>query len=146
MFATCAYGLKVNSFAEPNNQFYMNGIIANDFDSLGASARYLTVMKLPTIARLLNIRITVKSIEKYFRDIILDTMSVRKEKNIVRNDMINTMMQVRDGTLSASEAKTDQNDGSATVEESVVGKANEKYAWNDQEIVANAFVFYVAGG
>lgn len=124
----------------------MNGIIANDFESLSASARYLTVMKLPRIARLLNIRITVKSIEKYFTDIILDTMSVRKEKQIHRPDMINTMMQVRDGTLSSSEAKTDQNDGFATVEESVVGKTNEKYVWNDQEIVSNAFVFYVAGG
>lgn len=93
-------------------------------------------MKLPWIARLLNIRITVKSIEKYFTDIILDTMSVRKEKQIHRPDMINTMMQVRDGTLSSSEAKTDQNNGFAT----------EKYVWNDQEVVSNAFVFYVAGG
>lgn len=26
VFATCAFGLKVNSFAEPNNEFFKNGI------------------------------------------------------------------------------------------------------------------------
>lgn len=54
--------------------------------------------------------------------------------------MLNTMMQVRDGTLN--EEKTDER--SATGEKPV-GKANAKEAWNDAEIVSNAFVFFVAG-
>lgn len=70
----------------------------------------------------------------------MDTLAVRKEKNIYRPDMLHTMMQVRDGTLN--EGKT--NEGSATAEKPS-GKANAKGAWNDAEIVSNAFVFFVAG-
>lgn len=43
--------------------------------------------------------------------------------------MLNTMMQVQDGTLNE-------------------GKTNEesaKWAWSEAEIVSNAFVFFVAG-
>lgn len=103
------------------------------------------LMKLPEIARLLKIRVTDKSIEKSFRQMIIDTMCVRKEKNIFRPDMINMMMQVRDGTLSSGEVKTGQNEGFATVEDFDVGKPITKNAWSDDEIVANCFIFFVAG-
>lgn len=70
----------------------------------------------------------------------MDTLAVRKEKNIYRPDMLNTMMQVRDGTLN--EGKTDERSATA---EKPSGSANAKGAWNDAEIVSNAFVFFVAG-
>lgn len=54
--------------------------------------------------------------------------------------MLHTMMQVHDGTLN--EGKTDE--GSAAAEK-LLGKVNAKWAWNEAEIVSNAFVFFVAG-
>lgn len=54
--------------------------------------------------------------------------------------MLNTMMQVRDGTLN--EGETDE--ASATAKKPS-GKANAKETWNDAEIVSNAFVLFVAG-
>lgn len=145
VIATCAFGIKINSFAEPENQFFLDGKTVTNFSSFKTSIRLFTLMKLPEIARLLKIRMTDKSIEKSFRDMIIDTMCVRKEKNIFRPDMINIMMQVREGTLSSGEVKTEQNEGFATVEDFDVGKAITKNAWSDDEIVANCFIFFVAG-
>lgn len=146
IIASCAFGLKINSFVERDNEFYRNGRKLMDLTGFKQMLRMLVMFKLPTIARLFNISLTGGPVGKSFENTILDTMKIRKEQNIFRPDMINMLMQVRDGTLKyQSEEKKTNDEGFATVEESAVGRVSVNRKWNDDEIVAQCFLFFAAG-
>lgn len=146
VIASCAFGLKVNSFAEPDNEFYTNGKNLLNFSALKQLLKMLLMFQLPAVARILKISITGGPIGKTFYDTILNTMKYRKEKGIFRPDMVNIMMQVRDGTLRhKTEENKKEQEGFATVEESDMGKLSINRSWNDDEIVAQCFLFFVAG-
>lgn len=54
VIATCAFGIKVNSFDQPDNEFYANGKKLIDFSSLKAIIKMTITDKLPTVARIFN--------------------------------------------------------------------------------------------
>lgn len=73
-------------------------------------------------------------------------MDVRKKNNIVRPDMINILMQVREGTLQRNDADDKKvKEGFATVQESDIGRSTVNRNWNDDEIVSQCFSFFGAG-
>ncbi|XP_055309672.1 probable cytochrome P450 9f2 [Sitodiplosis mosellana] len=149
VIASCAYGIKVNSFEEPNNEFYKNGLEMFDFTSIRKIIKILIIMQLPAVARALKIPVVDANVAKIFRDIISDTMEVRKKNNIYRPYMINMLMQIREGTLTHQTGKGKEKDkgkeGFATVEESDIGKLSVNRSLNDDEIVAQCFIFFLAG-
>lgn len=51
------------------------------------------------ISQALNIMISPPEVSDFFRTIILGTMKNREKDNIVRNDMINILMQVKKGKV-----------------------------------------------
>ncbi|XP_031619720.1 probable cytochrome P450 9f2 [Contarinia nasturtii] len=143
VIASCAFGLKINSLIEPNNEFYLNAKKVSSFNNPIAVAKMLLHLMLPNIARALKIRIVNPTI---FKSIILDTMEFRQKNNIFRPDMINIMMQVRDGSLKHdTEDAKESPENFSVVQESDVGKATVNIAWNDDELVAQCFIFLVAG-
>ncbi|XP_031624496.1 probable cytochrome P450 9f2 [Contarinia nasturtii] len=144
VIASCAFGLKINSFLEPENEFYLNGKTLMNFTSFKAMCRMVVLTKLPALARALNITSTDPVIAKSFRETILTTMEIRKKNKFFRPDMINMLMQVREGTLKSDE-NVKEKEGFATVEESEIGKLTVKRKWNDDEIVAQCFLFFIAG-
>lgn len=145
VIASCAFGLKVDSVAEPENEFYMSGKKLTNFFGVRQMIKSLLMIAMPKISRALKLSFTGK-IGENFSNMILDTMEVRKENNIYRPDMINIMMQVREGTLKQeTDDKKKENDGFATVEESEIGKVTVNRTWNDDEIVAQCFIFFLAG-
>lgn len=146
VIATCAFGLKINSFAEPENDFYLNGKKLADFTSFKTMMKLLVIDKLPAVARALDISFVDGPVAKVFKDTILDTIDMRKKNSIHRPDMINMLMQVREGTLEhQANEKEKEKEGFATVEESDVGKKFVNRSWNDDEIVAQCFLFFAAG-
>lgn len=146
VIATCAFGIKVDSFADPENEFYVNGKQVFNFTGLIQLFKVVIFNKLPIIAEIFDISLLARSTARSFRSTILDTMKVRKENNIHRPDMINLLMQIREGTLShQADEKRDEQEGFATVEETDVGKMTVNRTWNDDEIVAQCFLFFAAG-
>lgn len=101
---------------------------------------------MPSVAKKLKISFVEEKTAKLFRETILDTMEVRKKNNIYRPDMVNIMMQVRDGTLKhQADEKEKEKEGFATVQESDIGKMSTNRSWNDDEIVSQCFTFFVGG-
>lgn len=147
VIATCAFGIKINSFDDPENSFYTNGKKLMDFGSVKNGIRFFIGFALPKVARMFDIRFFDKIISNIFKSIILDTMDVRQKNNIYRPDMINMLMQVRDGTLQdqIDDKTKETEDGFATVEESSVGKATVNRKWSENEIVAQCLLFFLAG-
>lgn len=74
-------------------------------------------------------------------------MAMRQNNNIHRPDMINLLMQAREGNLQyqAEEKSKDTPEGFATVDESEVGKISVTRKWSDNELIAQCFLFFAAG-
>lgn len=60
--------------------------------------------------------------------------------------MINILMQAKKGKLTHEKEKEEKEvEGFATVEESNVGKTEVKRMWDDDDLTAQAFIFFFAG-
>lgn len=129
VIATCAFGIKINSFEDRHNDFLVAGQELTDFTGPKAIARFLFMRAMPRLAKLFNVQFISAWVGKFFTKIFNETMDERKKRGIFRPDMINILMQVRYGKLSAeSEAENVQKEsaGFATVEESEIGKRISK--------------------
>ncbi|KAI8037329.1 cytochrome P450 9b2 [Drosophila gunungcola] len=116
VIATTAFGLKVNSFDHPENEFYQIG------QSLVFSRglQFFKFMLASLVPRLFNIfgaTIFDSSKMEYFVRLVVDAIKYREQHNITRPDMIQLLM----------EAKNESED-----------------KWTDDEIVAQCFIFFFA--
>nr|ULR85501.1 cytochrome P450 [Spodoptera frugiperda] len=146
VIATCAFGLKVDSHNDENNQFYSMGKILSAF-SLSKILLYMILTNVPYVMEILDWDFIPKSAQRYFKNLVLDTMKNRELQNIVRPDMIHLLMEAKKGKLKhEDDHSSDEGAGFATVEESSVGKkALTNKVWTDDDLVAQAFLFFVAG-
>lgn len=146
VIASCAFGIEVNSFKNPDNEFHTIAGKLTDFGNLKTALTIAGYMMFPSLMKVLNISLFGKDVEKFFQGAIHDTMRIREEKGIIRHDMINLLIQARKGNLF-HETKEDSKatDGFATVQESHVGKSQVKTVWEDDDLAAQCFIFFFAG-
>ena len=137
VIATCAFGVKVDSMENPNNEFYVNGKkLSNYAAGCMKLFKFFIIILLPRVAQIFKMNFFDVSIKKFFKDMILNTMSTRQKNNIYRPDLINTLMQVRQENLTNQEAGEQQKtDDLPTITKK----------WNDNEIIAQCFLFFFAG-
>lgn len=146
VISSTAFGYKVNSFENPNNEFYLAGKKFMDFNTPLAAVKFLIMQTLPKLAVLLDISFTDSKVTKFFRSMVLGNIESRTKQGLFRPDMINILMNVKRGKTNEVNAVEEQNsDGFATVEESTVGNKVVKRVWTDDELVAQCFLFFLAG-
>lgn len=143
VIATCSFGIQVDSFKHPENEFFTIGKSVTDFSKFSAIVKFMIFRLMPKVANALKLRLMGSKITAFFESLILDTMRVREAENIIRPDMINLVMQVRRGGVKESK-DDDIIDGFATVTEHNIGKS-EKTVWSDNELVAQCLMFFFAG-
>lgn len=94
----------------------------------------------------MNIKLVDRETTEFFQSAISETMKIREEKGIIRHDMINLLMQAKKGKLSHLKEKDEKaSDGFATVKESNLDRTEIKQEWDDEDLSAQAFVFFLAG-
>ena len=146
VIASCAFGIEVNSFKDSQNEFYKIATQVTNMSNTKQILKILGYQISPKLMKLLGVELFDRSISNFFREATLDTMKVREEKGIVRQDMINLLMEAQKGKLSHNNNNDEKTvDGFATVEESEVGKSTAKKTWNDNELVAQCLIFFFAG-
>lgn len=148
MIASAAFGIEVNSFRDPENDFQNIAKKGADFSGLKTQLKFFGYILVPSLMKMLNIKLFDKDIEVFFQEAVCDMMKYREEKGIVRNDMINLLIQAKKGKLSNNtnnnETKEEKfNEGFATVEEAQLGKSET--IWTDEDLAAQAFIFFFAG-
>ncbi|XP_055301644.1 probable cytochrome P450 9f2 [Sitodiplosis mosellana] len=144
VIASCAYGLKVDSFRDPTNDFFT--VACKMLNYKKDTLRFWLIRAFPHLMRSLNIELFRSDVRKFFKSMVLTTMEEREVKNIVRPDMINIMMQVRSGNLKHDHDESNENDtGFATVEESNIGRRQVNRTYTDDEIISQCFLFFLAG-
>lgn len=120
VIATCSFGVHVNSLTSPENEFYtMATSILMNLRRFASLIKLALLRIMPGVARKWNLRLLDNSIASFFKSLILDTMSIREDKNIVRPDMINLLMQVK--------------------------KMPSSTTWSNDELVAQCLMFFIAG-
>ncbi|XP_020814904.1 cytochrome P450 9b2-like [Drosophila serrata] len=116
VIATTAFGLKVNSFEDPKNEFYSVG--QELIFSTGIQFFKFTLSALmPKVFTLFNMKIFDGKKVDYFVSLVVDAMKLREQQNITRPDMIQLMMEA---------------------------KKESENKWTDDEIVAQCFIFFFA--
>ncbi|KAL1509576.1 hypothetical protein ABEB36_004288 [Hypothenemus hampei] len=146
VIATSAFGLKVDSLEEPNNTFYTMGKAITNFSSFLVTLKFLFFMVLPSIFKHFKLTIVSRAPTTYFQNTITETIKVREEKNIVRKDMINLLLEARKG--KQTEESNAIETGYATVQEdSYFDKVKFKQAkyLSDDDITSQALIFFIAG-
>nr|WCC58077.1 cytochrome P450 [Pharsalia antennata] len=127
MIGSCGLGLDCNSFEEPDSLFKRVGK-----DVCHVSTLRLILMSFaqdyPRLARTLRIPQIPKETRDYFTRIVQDTVSYREKNNVVRNDFLQLLMDMRN-SKAEKDKSVSGSDNSVTME----------------EIVSQCFIFFVAG-
>lgn len=147
VIATCAFGIEIDSFKNPSNDFHrIAGKVAN-FGSFFTTLKFIGYFLIPSVMKALNVKFFDDETTAFFQNAITGNMKIREEKNIVRHDMINLLMQAKKGKLSHEKEKEEhnKNEGFATVEESQLGRTEVKRKWDDDDLTAQCFIFFFAG-
>lgn len=147
VIATCAFGIKVDSFANPDNAFFTNGKNLLSPTSFKSRVLLLIALFLPKLARVFKVKFVDESLSSKFKSMILDTIKIRQLNNIRRPDMIDLMMQLRNGRSHNQIAENAEGgvESFASPTESNVDRANIKRTWSDNEVVAQCLIFFLAG-
>lgn len=147
VIATCAFGIEVDSFKNPSNDFHrVAGKVAN-FGSFLTTLKFVGYMMMPKVMQALKIKFFDAETTQFFQGAISETMKAREDKGIVRHDMINLLMQAKKGKLTHEKEEKEEKEveGFATVEESQVGKSFVGRKWDDDDLTAQCFIFFFAG-
>lgn len=145
--ATCAFGIEVNSFANPTNDFHrIAGKVAN-FSSFVTTLKFVGYFAAPKLMHALKIKLFDDETSAFFEHAINETMRIRERDGIIRHDMINLLIQAKQGKLThEKESETKKTvEGFATVEESQVGRGAVTRKWDDEDLYAQCFIFFFAG-
>ncbi|XP_023030479.1 cytochrome P450 9e2 isoform X2 [Leptinotarsa decemlineata] len=140
--ATTAFGVEVDSLANPDNLFYKMGQKATNFNSFKKSFQAFGYLVCPRLYKLLNLKLYDDDIAEFFRNLIDETIEAREKQGIIRPDMINLLMEARSGVAKKDESNV-EDAGYATVEESVQGKLVTDIT--NEDITAQALIFFFAG-
>lgn len=144
--ANCAYGFDINSFTDKNNDFFLNGKKLGN-TSWKTMARFLLQHVAPGLAKWLGIGYFDAELREFFTDMIVQNMTTRRQQGIVRHDMVDLLLRTQGGvnTQPDEAESTDIKDGFATANESNIGRAKVHREWTETELIAQTFIFYVAG-
>lgn len=95
VIATCAFGINIDSMRNPENDFFMYGKKATNFNTL-ALVKILLYQHAPRLMRLLNLKMLDKQTNAFFINLVTDSIRIRDEKGITRPDMLQLLMDSRD--------------------------------------------------
>ena len=146
VIASCAFGIEVNSFKNPDNDFARIAAVVTDLTNFKTMMKFVGLLLFGPIMKALKVSFFPKEVETFFQEAVHETMKIREERGIIRHDMINLLMQAKKGSLSHEQKITEKvTEGFATVEESQMGKSEVKRVWDDDDLAAQCFIFFFAG-
>ncbi|XP_058836873.1 uncharacterized protein LOC131693230 [Topomyia yanbarensis] len=125
VIGTCAFGLECNTLKNPDSEFLKYGrkVLEQDFIDV---VKFFFASTFKQLATRLQIKLTDQTVEKFFIDLTRSTVEFREKNNVLRNDFLNLLLQLK------------QKDGS---EDSSEGDAGLTI----NEMAAQCFVFFVGG-
>lgn len=91
VIASCAFGINVDSMRNPENDFYAFGKKATNFGMISL-IKILMYQHMPMVMRLLNLKLIDDRTNAFFVNLVADTIRIKKEKGIIRPDVIQLLI------------------------------------------------------
>lgn len=139
LIATCMYGIEVNSFKDPENEFYQVSSRINIFRSISSSIKVVCNHLMPS----LKVKLVDDKTLDYFHDLVMVTMKMREDKQIVRNDMIQLLMHAKKNKLTYDDDGVTES--FAAVDEFEIGRQGTKRVWDDDDLIGQGYIFFLGG-
>ncbi|CAG9828103.1 unnamed protein product [Diabrotica balteata] len=145
IIASTAFGIRTDSFEKPKNEFYLMGKEITSFSSFWKNLKIVGFITIPKIFKLLKINIFDGPSRLFFINLIEDTLRMREEKNIVRPDMLNLLIEAKKGIQHKDEQSGIDETGYSTVQEHLTGKHMQASDITNEDITAHALIFFFGG-
>lgn len=111
--------------------------IAEAMEADFTSPNALILLNLcPGLCKFFGIQIFRKSIHEFFESNVLNEIQRRQETNVQRSDVIDLLIQAKKGNLKAD---------TGVEAEEVDMKNKPNFQWTDEDLVAQALVFFLGG-
>ncbi|KAB0797029.1 hypothetical protein PPYR_11090 [Photinus pyralis] len=145
VIASAAFGLSCNSLKCPENEFYLMGKELTNLSGFWKNISLLIVTVFPRVAKFLGVRFFNPKANAFFRNLVKSTIDAREKSGILRPDMIHLLLEARKGRLK-HDVDADAIDSEfASIEESAIGKEASKIELSDDDLIAQALLFFFAG-
>nr|AZR39446.1 cytochrome P450 [Agasicles hygrophila] len=141
IIASTAFGTAVDSFINPDNEFFLSGKKLTDFRSFFFKVRLLICMAFPSVSKAFNIPLMDPTVTQFFENLIKDVIKYRRESGDTRQDMIQILLETQKGCVKTEEQT--ENIEFASVEEHI--KTSDVPVITDDDIVSQAIIFFFAG-
>lgn len=146
VIASTAFGIKIDSLTDQNNEFFAMGRDVTSISGLRA-IKFFILNFFPIVMKVFRIKLFPKA-STFFENLVSQTIKIRERDNIIRPDMIHLLMEAKKGNLKYEEDTATTTDaGFATVTESQIGQVAkpQKQQLTDMDIAAQALLFFFAG-
>ncbi|XP_044272842.1 cytochrome P450 9e2-like [Tribolium madens] len=147
IIANIVFGYECNSLKDPNNEFYVMGADLTNFRSLRFMLVFVGNVIAPKLLGWLKIPLFPRKVSNFFTRVVNENIESREKHGIVRPDMINLLLKLKNNNLKHDDVGTVPDTGFASVEESEISK-NEKLGLRkitNEDIAAQALLFFFAG-
>ncbi|XP_050439571.1 probable cytochrome P450 6a14 [Adelges cooleyi] len=124
VIGTCAFGLQLNAIVDKDSPFRKAGKAVFTV-SLRSVVKDLATFISPSFRKLLKIADVPPEATDFFESSFNQTMDYRTKNNIVRNDLVQCLMQAR--------------------QDLIINKLEPSVNYRETDIAANAFLMFVAG-
>lgn len=132
---TTALGFKGDCIKNKESEIFK---VAKDMEADFTSPGVLIFLNLfPGLCKFLGIEVFRKSVHEFFETNVLREIKRRQQLNFHRPDVIDLLIQAKNGKLS-----TEAGD---EADENVDPKRVEALNWTDEDLVAQALVFFLGG-
>jgi cytochrome P450 family 6 len=143
IISSVAFGIEIDSINEPNHIFRVMGrrLFQLNFKN---GLRYIRTFMFPRLKIFKNFKAVDDDVEKFFVDLVRDTIDYREKNDIKRNDFMQLMIQLKNEGYESVDRADEKKDDDAFEyfkDKSLTGSQKITF----EELCAQAFVFYIAG-
>lgn len=100
IIASCAFGLHVDAIKDKDSEFYFTGKKITNMGGIQA-VKFRLFETLPKVMSFFSVSFFDKKSNEYLRDVILSAIEYREKENVYRPDMINLLMEAKNGVLES---------------------------------------------
>lgn len=106
VIANCAFGIKINSMEDKNNDFYEYARKIAGFEGVKGLI-FLGYIICPSVLSFFKVKLFDTDDTNFFRSVIMNNIEQRIKNKIVRNDMIDLLIKARDSNLKNEQEDED---------------------------------------
>ncbi|XP_049294624.1 probable cytochrome P450 9f2 isoform X2 [Anopheles funestus] len=147
VIASCAFGVRLNTFQDRDNVFFRYGKNLTNFGRLHVFLKIMGYQVFPKLMAWLEIDIFDRKHVQFFTELFRHSVQEREQHGIVRLDMIHLLMQANKGKLHHQPQDCEEVESFATAKESNDEKnlPENVVTLSEAEMVAQCLIFFLAG-